>query len=79
MYLSERPAMNDPLFEFVPSVFFRVLTVALALVAVGFAISIRVYHSIAVRDVIGTLICVPIATYLVHLWIVHGRERESDE
>ncbi|MCP4591237.1 MAG: hypothetical protein GY842_10855 [bacterium] len=65
--------------DFVPSVFFKVLTVAVAVAVVGVAISIRVYGSITVRDTVGTLICIPLAAYLVHLWIVYARDRYPDE
>ncbi len=71
--------MNHPLLEFVPSVFFKVLAATLMVLFVGWAGAIWFTGSLATRDIIGSLICVPIFAYMVHLWIVYARHRETDE
>ena len=67
--------MNEPLLDFVPAVFLKVLAVTLALVLVDFAVAIWVTGPLAVRDIIGTLISAAIFTYLIHLWIVYAKDR----
>ena len=54
---------------FVPALFLKVLTVTLALVLAGFLLIYLVRGPISVVDIAGTLICTPIAAYLVHLWL----------
>ena len=71
--------MNDPLLEFVPSVFFKVLGATLTVVLVGWVGALWLYGGLRNVDMIGSLICVPIFAYMVHLWIVYARERETDE
>ena len=71
--------MNDPLLEFVPSVFFKVLAATLTVMLVGWLGSVWLYGELSKVDMIGSLICVPIVAYMVHLWIVYARNREVDE
>ena len=66
--------MNGSWFEFVPSVFFKVLATTLGVVFLGWAGAIWFYGELAARDIIGSLICVPIFAYMVHLWIVYARD-----
>lgn len=69
--------MDNRLFEFVPAVFFKVLAGTLVVLLVGWAGAIWLTGSLATRDIIGSLICVPIVAYMVHLWIVYARERDA--
>ncbi|HUU83240.1 MAG TPA: hypothetical protein VM243_07020 [Phycisphaerae bacterium] len=71
--------MDDPLLEFVPSVFFKVLAATLTVVLVGWAGALWLFGELSNVDIIGSLICVPIFAYMVHLWIVYARDREMDE
>lgn len=70
--------MNDRLFEFVPSVFVKVLAATLGLLLLGWIGSIWLYGELNGTDMAGSLICVPIFAYLVHLWIVYARQRDED-
>ena len=70
--------MKRPAFEFVPGVFFKVLATALALVLLGWAGAAWLYGRLPVRDIIGSLICVLILAYMVHLWILYARDRGSE-
>ncbi len=71
--------MKDHWFDFVPSVFFKVLAATLTAVLLGWVAAIWIYGSLETRDIIGSLICVPIFSYMVHLWIVYSREGQSDD
>jgi hypothetical protein len=53
-----------------PALFNRVLAATLALAVVGSASAFWIQGERAGRDVIGALIRVPIAAYLVHLWLL---------
>ncbi len=66
--------MNKPLFDFEPSVFYRVLAATLVLVFLGWAGALLIYGTLTRVDMVGSLICVPIFSYMVHLWIVYARE-----
>ncbi len=66
--------MNNQLFDFVPSVFYKVLVITLGVVVVGWAGAFLIYGELTRVDMIGSLICVPIFSYMVHLWIVYARE-----
>ncbi|MCK4659488.1 MAG: hypothetical protein KAV82_08200 [Phycisphaerae bacterium] len=70
--------MNDGLFKFVPSVFYKVLTATLGLVLLGWIGSWWFYGQLAPRDIIGSLICTPIFAYLIHLWIVMNKNSNAD-
>ena len=70
--------MNDRWFEFVPRVFFKVLAVTLGVLLAGWVGAIWLYGRLSTVDVVGSLICVPILAYLVHLWIVYACERNAD-
>ena len=72
------PATNERWFEFVPRVFFKVLAATLRLLCVGWAGAIWLYDRLSTVDMVGSVICVPILAYLVHLWIVYARERDAD-
>ena len=71
--------MNDRVFEFVPGVFFKVLAATLTVVLLGWCGSLWVYGELTTVDMVGSLISMPIFAYMVHLWIVYGREREPGE
>ena len=64
---------NPPLL--VPGVLAKTLSATCVLVIVGFAVALRVYGTLAVRDIVGTLISATIFAYLVHLWIVMGSKQ----
>ena len=66
--------MKDHLFDFVPSLFFKVLAATITVVLLGWVAAIWIFGSLATRDIIGSLICVPIFAYMVHLWIVYARD-----
>lgn len=70
--------MKDGLFDFVPSVFFKVLAVTLGIVLLGWAGSVWIYGEVTRTDIIGSLISAPIFAYMVHLWIVYARDEESE-
>jgi hypothetical protein len=70
--------MNEPSFEFVPRVFFKVLAVTLGLLCVAWAGAIWLCGRLSTVDMVGSLICVPIVAYLVHLWIVYAQRRDAD-
>jgi hypothetical protein len=65
--------MNDTLFE--PELFWKVFLVTLVLAVVGLAVSLAIYGTLAVRDVVGTFISASIVAYMAHLWIARGREQ----
>ena len=65
--------MQRPLLEFVPGVYYRVLGAALTVLLLGWLASVWLTGELTIVDVVGSLICVPIATYVVHLWIVYAR------
>lgn len=71
--------MNEPLFklDFVPRIFLPVLIVVLAVLAVGWAGAIWLFGKLTTVDMIGSLICVPIVAYMVHLWIVYARDEQT--
>ena len=60
---------------FVSDVFAKVLVAALGLMIIALVSASRFFASPSATDVVGTLISVVIASYLVHLWIVQARER----
>ncbi len=70
--------MNGHLFDFVPSVFFKVLAATLGVVLLAWAGSMWIYGELTRVDIAGSLICTPIFAYMVHLWIVYARDREPD-
>jgi hypothetical protein len=55
---------------FAPALFFKVLAAALTLVALAFALIVLISGPMTRVDVVGTLVCSPIAAYLVHLWLL---------
>ena len=71
--------MNEPLFEFVPKIFFPVLAAALGVLAAGWAGAIWLHGELTTVDMVGSLICVPIVAYMVHLWIIYVRDAEGSE
>ncbi len=64
--------MDGPLF--VPEIFWKVLVVTLALAVIGLGVAFMVFDTVALRDVIGTLISATIVAYMAHLWVWHARE-----
>jgi hypothetical protein len=61
---------------FYPRLFAKTLTVSLCVAIVGCAVSLRMYGTLALRDIIGTAISSVLFAYLVHLWIALGREQQ---
>ncbi len=53
-----------------PELCLKVLCVTFLIALAGLAIAVAIHGSIEMRDVIGTMICVPISAYLVHLWML---------
>ncbi len=70
--------MNDSVFEFVPGVFWKVLAATLTAVMLGWVGAIWIFGELKTVDIVGSLISAPILAYLVHLWIVYGREGDLD-
>jgi hypothetical protein len=54
---------------FIPTLFLKVFAVILALVLVSFILISTLHEPIGMVDIVGTLICAPIVTYLIHLWL----------
>ena len=71
--------MKNRLLDFYPTVFFKVLAATLGVVFLGWAGSYVMYGELTRTDIIGSLICTPIFSYMVHLWIVYARERPPDD
>ncbi len=71
--------MNDSLFEFVPAVFWKVLAATLTAVMLGWIGAIWFYGELKTVDICGSLISAPIFAYMVHLWIIYGRERRAGD
>ncbi len=71
--------MNDSLFDFVPAVFWKVLAATLTVVMLGWLGAIWIFGELKTVDIVGSLISAPIFAYLVHLWIIYGRERPAGE
>ena len=71
--------MNERWLDFVPRVFFKVLAATVGVVLLGWAWAICRYGQISRVDMVGSLICVPILAYLVHLWIVYARQPRADD
>lgn len=63
---------NPPFF--VPALFLKVFAAVLAAVLVGFLIIYVVLGPLTGVDVAGTLVCAPIAAYLVHLWLAPAED-----
>ena len=64
---------------FIPSVFFKVLTVAFLIAVAGIVGVILIAGSITTLDLAGTLISMIIIAYIVHLWIYYGRYSKEEE
>ena len=64
--------MHGPLF--IPELFMKALTVTVGLAVLGLALAYTLSGTLAVRDVIGTLISATIIAYMAHLWMDFGRE-----
>ena len=69
--------MKAPILDFVPDVFFKVLAVTLGLTIVGWAGALWICRELSGVDIAGSLISALIFSYMVHLWIVYGRDHES--
>lgn len=63
--------MHGPLF--IPELFMKALMVTIGVAILGLALAYTIYDTLAVRDVIGTLISATIVAYMAHLWIDFGR------
>ncbi|MEK6644455.1 MAG: hypothetical protein AABZ08_11160 [Planctomycetota bacterium] len=59
---------------FRPALFAKALAVIGSIAVVGCAVALRVQGNLATRDIVGTVISVPMLAYLVHLWIALGNE-----
>lgn len=70
--------MNQLHLDFFPSVFFKVLAFSIAAMLLGWLASFWYYGDLATRDIVGSLISVPIFSYLVHLWIAYAHEEETE-
>ena len=66
--------MNDSLFEFVPAVFWKVLAATLTVVMLGWIGALWIFGELKTVDIVGSLISAPIFAYMVHLWVVYGKE-----
>ena len=71
--------MNDRLFDFEPSVFIKVLAATLGAVFLGWAGAMWHYGELSTTDIAGSLISAPIFAYMVHLWIIYAKDRDSDK
>ncbi len=71
--------MNDSLFEFVPAVFWKVLAATLTAVMLGWIGAIWFFGELKTVDIVGSLISTPILAYLVHLWIVYGKNESPGD
>ncbi len=68
--MAERP--SD---DFVPAIFWRVLAVALTVLLACWVAGIWWYGHLSTTDLIGSLVCAGLVSYLVHLWIACARNR----
>ncbi|MBI5762931.1 MAG: hypothetical protein HZA51_05330 [Planctomycetes bacterium] len=57
--------------------FAKSLAVIGSVAVVGCAVALRVQGELATRDIVGTVISVPMLAYLVHLWIALSKEEAS--
>ncbi len=71
--------MNDSLFDFVPAVFWKVLAATLTAVMLGWLGAMWIFGELKTVDIVGSLISAPIFAYMVHLWIIYGRERRAGD
>ncbi len=71
--------MNDSLFEFVPAVFFKVLATTLTGVLLGWLGAIWIYGELKTVDMVGSLISAPMVAYMIHLWIVYGKNESPGD
>lgn len=62
---------------FHPGLFAKSLAVIGSVAVVGCAVALRVQGELATRDIVGTVISVPMLAYLVHLWIALSKEEAS--
>jgi len=64
-------------FPFVKDIFHKAMAIALALVVIGFVLSLALTGMITTVDIIGSFIATPIAAYLFHLiWIFNKSDQE---
>ena len=66
--------MKEPLLDFDPSVFWRVLAASLLIVFAGWTAAYRLLGELKTVDICGSLLCAPLFAYLVHLWIIYNRD-----
>ena len=66
---------DRPSDEFVPEVFWRVLAIALTVLGGCWAVAIWQYSRLSTTDLVGSLVCAGLVSYLVHLWVVAARHR----
>ena len=71
--------MNDSLFDFVPAVFWKVLAATLTVVMLGWIGAIRIFGELKTVDICGSLISAPIFAYMVHLWVVYGKNESPGD
>ncbi len=63
--IAKEVSIDDRGFEFVPSVFFKMLAVLLTVVLLGWVGAIRLHGFLARRDIVGSLICASGFAYVV--------------
>ena len=68
--------MQEPLLDFDPGVFWRVLAASLVVVLAGWAVAYHLFGRLKTVDICGSLFCAPLFAYLVHLWIIYNRDDE---
>lgn len=66
--------MKEPLLDFEPIVFWRVLAAVLVFVFAGWIVAYRLLGELTTVDICGSLFCAPLFAYLVHLWIIYNRD-----
>lgn len=59
---------------FVPAIYVKALAVTLTLAGIGLVAAFAASGSLALRDVIGTLLSAAIVAYMAHVWICRNRE-----
>ena len=65
--------MNDSVFDFVPAIFWKTLAATLTAVMLGWLGAMWMYGELKTVDIVGSLISAPIFAYMVHLWVVYGK------
>jgi len=66
--------MRPSWLEFEPTLFAKVLAGTMAVALLGLLGAVWLFGSVTTTDTVGTLICILIVAYMVHLWLLpeHG-------